>query len=177
MSMVQTELYNPVTGMRLRETSDPQAGSDAELVWEAMYPPHSPEPPPHFHPWQNERMEILSGSLCSRVNGIVHELWPGETLEIPAGTPHSMWNPAAKAATSIWRTTPARHRRELFTRLYDLAQKGRTNDQGVPNLLQVAVLESAYPDEIRLAHPPLFVQRVVFAVLASLGRLLGYRAS
>ena len=33
-----------------------------------------------------------------------------------------------------------------------------------------------YEDEIYLARPPLFVQRAIFGVLASIGRLLGYRA-
>jgi len=46
----------------------------------------------------------------------------------------------------------------------------------VPNLLQLAVLEAAYPDEIRLARPPVPVQRVLFALLAPIAPLLGYRA-
>ncbi len=33
-----------------------------------------------------------------------------------------------------------------------------------------------YEDEIYLAQPPLFVQRVIFGVLAKVGRLFGYRA-
>src|SRR5512143_2089465 len=33
MHAVQEEMHNPVTGMRLRETSDPSAGPSGELVW------------------------------------------------------------------------------------------------------------------------------------------------
>ncbi len=177
MPAVQTELYNAVTGMRLRETSDPGAGRDGELVWEATYPPHGTEPPPHLHPWQSERMEILGGAPVARVRGALQPLRPGDVLDIPVGTPHALWNPSPEPATTIWRTMPARHRRELFAKLYDLAREGRTDAQGVPNLLQVAVLESAYPDEIVFVRPPRPVQRIIFALLALLGRLLGYRAT
>ena len=176
MPVMQTELHNAVTGMRLREISDPDAGATAELVWEATYPARSPEPPPHLHPRQHERMEIVSGSLLARVDGRVRTLGPGDVLEIPAGTPHSLWT-EAEPATTIWRTTPALRTRELFRKLYGLAGEGRTNARGVPNLLQVAVLASAYPDELRIVGPPALVQRVVFGVLAPLGRLLGYRAT
>lgn len=176
MPELLTELYNPVTGMRLKETGSAGGGPESELVWEATYPPDAPEPPAHFHPFQSERMEILAGSPAARIEGQVRRLAPGDVLEIPAGTPHAMWNPSPEPATTIWRTMPARRRRELFARLYDLAREGRTNRHGVPNLLQVAVLEAAYPNEVRFVRPPLAVQRVVFAVLAPLGRLLGYRA-
>ncbi len=172
-----TELYNPVTGVRLREVSDPAAGPDAELVYEATYPPGAPEPPPHLHAWQDERMEILSGSPSARIAGAVRTLAPGDVLDIPAGTPHSMWNGATEPATTIWRTRPARFRRQLFAKLYDLAAQSRTDAAGVPGLLQVAVLEAAYPGEIRLVRPPAIVQKLLFAVLAPLGRLLGYRAT
>ena len=176
MPTVQTELYNPVTGIRLRETGNPEAGPAAELVWEATYPPHATEPPPHFHPFQSERMEVLSGALSARVSGTVRLLQPGDAVEIPAGAPHATWTPAAEPVTVVWRVMPARRRREFFARLYDLAREGRTDAAGVPNLLQLAVLEAAYPDEIRLARPPVPVQRVLFAVLAPIARLLGYRA-
>lgn len=171
----QLELHNPATGMRLREMSDPDAGPGGELVWEASYPAGSPEPPPHFHTRQAERMEVRSGRLYARVAGAVRVLAPGDVLDIPAGTPHSLWT-EAEPATTIWRTNPGLGTRELFRKLYRLAQDGRTNARGVPNLLQVAVISKAYPDEIRFVRPPAPVQRIVFGLLAPLGRMLGYRA-
>ena len=40
----------------------------------------------------------------------------------------------------------------------------------------MAVLFREYAGEFRLARPPWPVQRTLFALLAPLGRLLGYRA-
>ncbi len=176
MHALQEELHNPVTGMSLRETSDPAAGPAAELVWEASYPAHSPEPPPHYHPRQGERMEIVSGRLFARLDGQVLELSPGDVLEIPPGTPHSLWTDD-EPATTRWHTLPALRTREFMRKLYELAAQGRTNAAGVPNLLQVSVLFSAYADEIRLLRPPAPVQRILFGLLAPAARLLGYRAT
>ena len=39
----------------------------------------------------------------------------------------------------------------------------------------MAVIASEYADEFRLASPPWPVQRALFAALAPVGRLLGYR--
>ncbi len=174
MLTVQKELYNPVTGIRLRETSDPLAAA-AEVVWEASYPAHNPEPPPHFHPFQAERMEVVSGALSARVDGQVRVFAPGEVLEIPAGMPHATWNAGEQPVIFVWHVTPARCRRELFAKLYQLAAEGRTDARGVPNLLQLAVLEAAFPNEIRLTRPPAWVQRALFTVLAPIAWRLGYR--
>jgi hypothetical protein len=46
----------------------------------------------------------------------------------------------------------------------------------LPNLLQLAVLLRAYRNELILARPPPLVQTVLFGLLASIGRLLGYKA-
>jgi hypothetical protein len=53
---------------------------------------------------------------------------------------------------------------------------GKTDEKGFPNLLQGAVMLKEYEDEYRLARPPLPVQKMLLAVLAPVGRLLGYRA-
>lgn len=64
----------------------------------------------------------------------------------------------------------------FFEIVWGLAKDGKTNEKGVPNLLQVALIAREYADEFRLASPPWPVQRALFAVLASVGKLLGYRA-
>jgi hypothetical protein len=64
----------------------------------------------------------------------------------------------------------------VFETIWGLAKDGKTNEGGVPNLLQVAVIAREHADEYRLVRPPWPVQRALFAVLAPAGRLLGYMA-
>jgi hypothetical protein len=63
----------------------------------------------------------------------------------------------------------------LISTLFGLANDGLTNDRGVPHLLQLAVIGDEFGDVIEFARPPRIVQRVLFALLAPIGRALGYR--
>jgi hypothetical protein len=60
--------------------------------------------------------------------------------------------------------------------MFALAEDGRTNDHGMPNPLQLAVIADAYADTIRVPFPPAFVQRLGLALVAPIARRLGYRA-
>jgi uncharacterized protein YndB with AHSA1/START domain len=42
----------------------------------------------HVHTRQSERFEVIEGALRLVIDGREHVLGPGETMEIPAGTPH-----------------------------------------------------------------------------------------
>jgi hypothetical protein len=50
-----------------------------------------------------------------------------------------------------------------------------TNARGIPNILQLAVIASEYRREMEFVKPPRALQHILFAVLAPLGRALGYR--
>jgi hypothetical protein len=64
---------------------------------------------------------------------------------------------------------------EFITTYFALARTGRVNDRGIPtNPLQLAVTFAAYQAVLRGTSPPIVVQRILFATLAPLGRLMGY---
>jgi hypothetical protein len=61
--------------------------------------------------------------------------------------------------------------------LFGLAQDGKTNDKGMPNLLQTALFCLEYEDVIYFTKPPRWVQKILFNLLAPFARLLGYRGT
>lgn len=169
-------LENPKSGQRIifRKTASDTGGELLEV--ESVYTKPTPSRPPvHYHPHQEERFEVLTGRLDVLMDGKEQTLEEGEVLTIPPGIPHEMWSERAGARVN-WQTRPALKTEAFFETIWGLARDGKTNEKGVPNLLQVAVIARNYADEFRLASPPLFVQRAIFAVLAPSGRLLGYRA-
>jgi hypothetical protein len=87
-----------------------------------------------------------------------------------------MWNAGKSEARLLWQTRPALRTEDFFEIIFGLAQDGKTNSAGVPNLLQIAVIMQHYRQEFRLGKPPLIVQNIVFILLAPIGRILGYRA-
>jgi hypothetical protein len=71
---------------------------------------------------------------------------------------------------------PALRTENFFETFFGLGRDGKTNRKGLPNLLQLAVLAREYEDEMRLAKPPFAIQRMLFAPLAIVGRIFGYRS-
>jgi hypothetical protein len=121
-----------------------EAGPGA-LEVEALYDPGGTPPPAHLHPAQAEHFEVLEGVISARVDGDERTLAPGETLDIPAGTVHQMWNGGPDAARVSWRTTPAGRTLEWFRALDAFRRDGDTAAIGA------ALAE--YHDVFQLAEP------------------------
>lgn len=165
-------IYNPVTSQQLTFV----AASRQELVIEASYWAGSKEPLAHYHPAQEEYFEVVSGQLTVRFNNQLSTLYPGDTLHIPAGSVHSMWNAAASPATVRWTTRPALRTEEFHRVVFALAENGKVNAEGVPGLLLVSLLTKEFDPEFRLAKPPRWVQHLVFGLLRPFARAKGLQA-
>ena len=90
---------------------------DQELLeMEATYPGDGTLPPEHLHPGQDERFEVIEGTVRAIVAGGEHRFEPGEVFEVPAGTPHQMTGETP--ARVRWQVRPALRTAEFFERLY-----------------------------------------------------------
>ena len=100
------------------------ASSGGELFEvEATYEPGSQAPLAHLHPAQDEHFEIRSGSMAARIGGEEAVHGPGETIDIPRGTVHSMWNAGEEPAVVLWQTRPALRTEEFFEAVADLMSR------------------------------------------------------
>jgi quercetin dioxygenase-like cupin family protein len=160
------EFVNRAGGQRLimRQVAAETGGQLLEM--EAVYAPGGQPPPVHLHPRQEEHFTALAGAMRVRVAGHEHQLVAGDTLVIPAGTPHTMWNDGAEEVRLRWEVRPALRSEDFFAELYGLASTGR------PSLIRLGLLFRAYWDEFRLTSP---IQRLLFGFLGLLGR--GKRAT
>jgi len=180
MAKAGDEMLNPVTGLRMifRKTANETNGELLQFDW--IGKPGWKAGPLHVHSYQEERFEVISGTLGSHVAGVerVHEA--GEVVVVPAGTVHTAWNAGSGDEEVHVRVElrPGGVRSETpLETMFGLAQDGKTTKAGIPrNPLRLALLVHDYEDEMYLAQPPLWVQRMIFGGLAKVGRLLGYRA-
>lgn len=99
-------------GFRLRIV----ALDDDLLEMEATYPGSGDLPPEHFHPRQDERFEVLEGTVRAIVDGTERLVEAGETFEVPAGTRHQMTGESP--ARVNWQVRPALRTAEFFEGLY-----------------------------------------------------------
>jgi mannose-6-phosphate isomerase-like protein (cupin superfamily) len=148
--------------------------SSPELIEvEATWTPGGKPPPGHYHPAQDEHFEVLEGTLTARIEGEDQDLGAGETLDIPRGTGHKIWNRSDAPARAIWRTNP-RLRTEDWFRSVDRLSRGVRKEGTSPGLLAFGAYLSEYKDVFRLSGPE-FIGRPMVAVLGVLGRAKGYR--
>ena len=170
------DVLTNATGEQLifRQTAAETNGALLEM--EAHYHPQSSRPPEHYHPSQEEHFTVLAGSFLVSIDNVPKTYDVGDTFVVPAGSPHWMHNISQEQGRLNWQTRPAMDTEIFFETLWGLAKDGRTNQKGVPNLLQVAVLFQAFDHVFRLTKPPYWLQKLLFATLAPIGRLLGYRA-
>lgn len=131
----------------------------------------------HWHPSMDERFTVLQGRVDFRLGGEVRTAERGSEIHIPAGVRHDWWNAGDEEARVRVEVRPADRFEALMLNLFGLAQDGKTNARGLPNLLQLALLVREFRDVIRFTRPPQIVQAIRLGALAPLARLLGYQAS
>jgi quercetin dioxygenase-like cupin family protein len=177
MQRSDEEIHNPRTGQRMRFRQTAAETEGTLLRIESVNPPTGVAEPEHIHPRQESRAEVIAGTLRFVVEGEERRLGPGDAITIPAGTPHYFVNDGEDDAVSIQEFRPALRTADFFKALFDLAERGKLDDRGMPSLLTLALVGPRFANEIRATSPPWPVQRVAFALLAPLARLRGSAAA
>ena len=176
MAKAGDKLYNPVQGdwIVFRRTAQDTGG---ELMSGELVVAPSGGNPLHVHPLQEEHFEVISGTFGIQIGDEQRSLREGEEATVAPGTPHRWFNEDDKQeARASVELRPALNTETFFETYYGLARDGRTDESGVPNPLQLAVmLNGLHKGEIYLASPPMAVQKALFAFLSPFGKLVGYK--
>ena len=175
MAKAGDEIVNPRTGQRMVFLETGQETGGQSLRIDSYNPPNAPLEPEHVHPFQESGAEVISGSLRFRIRGEERSVKAGESVTIPANTPHHFWNDGEEEAHSVQWFKPALNIDRFFESYFGLAQDGKLKEDGSPSFWQVAVMAPYFGDDIRLPSPPWTVQKAFFGLLAPIGRMLGYR--
>ncbi|MGH3007335.1 MAG: cupin domain-containing protein [Gaiellaceae bacterium] len=170
-------IVNPVTGERLvfRKTSRETNGE--AVVLETFVQPGGVVAAAHVHPQQEERFQVLRGSVGFRLGRKKIVAGPGQRLTVPAGTAHKFWNAGDEEAHFVCEVRPALQFERLIETMFGLAADGKTNRKGMPSPLRLAVIAQHHFDDVRLPFPPAWMQQLGLTLGAPLGRLLGYEAT
>jgi quercetin dioxygenase-like cupin family protein len=167
-------IENPVTGERIifRKTSRDTGGE--AVVIECFVQPNGAVAATHVHPSQEERFQVLRGSVGFRLSGNEIVAGPGERITVPAGTPHRFRNAGDDEAHFVCEVRPALQFEQLLETMFALAADGKTNKKGLPNPLRLAVIARHHFDDVRLPFPPAWLQKLGLALGSPVGRLFGY---
>jgi quercetin dioxygenase-like cupin family protein len=177
MARAGDTIESPISGARIRFLKTSRDTNGELLRYDEFLKRGGRGPREHVHHYQEERFEVVSGTARIGVRGQERDYGAGETVVVPAGTPHVWRNPSEEEVHLIIEFRPALRVETFLETLFGLQKDGKANPKsGLPNLFQQAVIAREYEDEVYLTRPPLFVQRALFGLLAPIGKLLGYKA-
>ncbi len=94
----------------------PKLHTDSVFLWHAAIPDGT-FVPPHIHPTQDEWIIVLSGHLEVEFGNAVHRAGPGDTVRMPMGLAHGIFNRSGAPATAMFGVAPSRKLYDLFTAL------------------------------------------------------------
>ena len=114
---------------------------------------------PHVHPAQQERHEVIEGSLVIRRGGLERLLAPGDVVETPAGTPHSHRGARDGACRVRVQTRPAGAIEAWLERIAAMDRDGQLLPGGWPRPVAAARFLLDFEGEAHASVPPLAVQQ------------------
>lgn len=175
MAYTNKLIRNPKSGQDIKFLVTGKETNGKSLEMESVYNSRSKEPLAHYHPFQEEDFTVLEGELTVYIDGQQRTLKKGDTLHIPANKVHSMWNNSDNKTIVHWKVQPAMETEHLLETTAGLAGDGKTNNDGMPDILQVSLMINKYSTVFRLAKPPYIVQKILFAILTPFAYLAGYK--
>lgn len=165
---------NPITGERIIFLETAEETNGELLRFEYVLPPRF-SIPEHVHPRQEERHEILSGTLRGRVAGRERDFGEGERAIGPAGVPHAWRNPSGDQELRIVsELRPALHLEALIEAGFALARDLRSDRKNaLKQLPHMIMLANAAKHEFYLTAVPRPVRGAFSALLGALAYVVG----
>jgi mannose-6-phosphate isomerase-like protein (cupin superfamily) len=177
MSRAGDVFENPVTGERVVVRVGTEESGGDRLVADLYVRPGGAVAGEHVHTRIEEWFTVRKGGVGFRFAGRETIAPLNRRMHVPAGTAHDWWNAGDEEAHVVVEVAPGARFEEMIKNLYGLAQDGKTDAKGMPNLLQAALFAREFEDVLWFTKPPRPVQKVLFTALAPVARFLGYKGS
>lgn len=116
------EGLNGVSWSILGQTYVPKSLTDRAFSWHATFPPGT-FVPPHSHSTQDEYLHILEGRLDFWLNGTETSAGPGDTVRLPMGEPHGIFNKSDATVKVLFWVAPTGRLYDLFQGIHDLPEQ------------------------------------------------------
>jgi quercetin dioxygenase-like cupin family protein len=128
-------------------------------------------PPMHVHHLQDESLTVIQGKIGAQIAGQEPTFHgPGETVTFLRGVAHRFWNAGDEILICKGWCSPAYNLQYFLTEIY---RSTKANGGEKPSAFDGAYLQSKYKSEFDLVEIPVFVKKVIFPVILTLGKVVG----
>ncbi|MBY0612043.1 MAG: cupin domain-containing protein [Beijerinckiaceae bacterium] len=103
----------------LGQTYVPKTLSASSMSWHATFPPGT-FVPPHVHPTQDEYVYMLEGRLDVMLDGAEMQANAGDTVRLPLGLPHGLFNNGDRTVKCLFWVSPTRRLFDLFNAIHNV---------------------------------------------------------
>jgi quercetin dioxygenase-like cupin family protein len=121
-------------------------------------------PPIHFHPEQEETFHILQGELEVYKQDRWLVLKAGDSLVIPAKTPHTYKNTSKKPVRFEFHITPRVRFREMIEAMDVYVKQGKIKGTDFQSITYMCRVMNAFPDVTQSVKPPQFVVKLMAVI-------------
>jgi quercetin dioxygenase-like cupin family protein len=165
-------IENPLSGERIviRESGEQTGGQ--LLAFDLYLPPGAHVPSRHAHPVQEERFTVVAGQMRFRLGHRRRTILatPGDTIAVPAGTPHWFGNAGPGVAQARVEVRPALRMEELFESAATMGVARYVPGVRMPRLSDLALFLQEFQQEVAVPEVPAVLVRAALAPFAWLGR-------
>ncbi len=131
--------------------------------------------PRHFHPFQTETFEVISGELNLTAGKQHHILKPGdEKVTVNKFTLHSFWNEQKEEVKFIAEIYPPKNIEKGLRLTYKLSEQGKINKKNIPHNPFHTLILMDYFDSY-FSFIPWKIQRFLFRSGANFAKMFGYK--
>ena len=166
-------IYNPITHEQFTILRTAKETNGERLVFECRVTPGGARLAPHVHDTQEERFEVISGTLGVMLGGEKSELSSGQKAVLPARIKHQWWVAGDEPVHFLVEVLPARNLETVLEALAGMAEAGKLNKRAMPrNPFRLAQLGKF--SETYLPGIPIWMQKVGLSMGSAMGRILRY---
>jgi quercetin dioxygenase-like cupin family protein len=127
-------------------------------------------PPVHFHPRQDELIQVKQGELDVLKGKSWYHIQAGQQIFIPKNTPHTFRNITSEDVVFDFTVTPKIGLTYLLLTLDELVKAGKLNSlKNFKSLLYLNQAMASYPSVTQSVNPPQWAVKT----MAALGKMFG----
>ena len=169
-------ITNQATGDQIEflQTDAETAGRMSKFIMTLAPKSSWAKSPRHFHPYQTETFEVLSGELNLTVGNQHFVLKQGDGKKmVEQFVLHSFWNETNEAVKFVAEIYPPKNIEKGLRLTYDLSKKGKISKSNIPYNPFYTLILMDYFDSY-FSFIPWKLQRFLFRQGANFARLFGY---